>query len=225
MLYKKVPVVFLNCSQVLGRVPLLLLCSPFPWCPSFSPHRRHLSLWLPPYLHRFPPSLSPPRAQAQRQLAGRLQASGAGGSRGSAGAGGWSGRPRAAGAGAAQAARASAGGGTRGTSAGGAGAAGAERRRWRSEDRRGRAQERSAGGGLCRCWRGLEQGARHGQHQSGVRVRLRRELTRRDAGELASGEHRSWSGTVQAVQELACWRAGARSAAQARGWSSNVGRR
>jgi hypothetical protein len=42
------------------------------------------------------------------------------------------------------------------------------------------------------------------------------ELTRHDAGELASGEHRSWSGTVQAVQELACWRAGARRAARLR---------
>jgi hypothetical protein len=31
---------------------------------------------------------------------------------------------------------------------------------------------------------------------------------RRDVGELASVEHGSWNGMVQAVQELACWRAG-----------------
>jgi hypothetical protein len=30
---------------------------------------------------------------------------------------------------------------------------------------------------------------------------------RRDVGELASDEHGSWCGMVQAVQELACWRA------------------
>jgi hypothetical protein len=43
--------------------------------------------------------------------------------------------------------------------------------------------------------------------QSRTRERLRRELMRRDVGELASDEHGSWSGMVQAVQELACWRA------------------
>jgi hypothetical protein len=35
-----------------------------------------------------------------------------------------------------------------------------------------------------------------GRCQSRARERLRRELTWRDAGELASGEHGSWSGTV-----------------------------
>jgi hypothetical protein len=44
--------------------------------------------------------------------------------------------------------------------------------------------------------------------QLGWRERLRHELMRRDASELASSEHGSQSGMVQAVQELACWRAG-----------------
>jgi hypothetical protein len=44
--------------------------------------------------------------------------------------------------------------------------------------------------------------------RSKTRERLKRELMRRDVGELASVEHGSWSGMVQAVQELACWRAG-----------------
>jgi hypothetical protein len=36
------------------------------------------------------------------------------------------------------------------------------------------------------------------------RERLRHELIRRDAGELASSEYGSWSGMVSAVQELTC---------------------
>jgi hypothetical protein len=44
--------------------------------------------------------------------------------------------------------------------------------------------------------------------QSKTRERFRRELMRHDVGELASDEHGSWSGVVQAVQELACRRAG-----------------
>jgi hypothetical protein len=41
------------------------------------------------------------------------------------------------------------------------------------------------------------------------RERLRHELMRRDASELALSEYGSWSGMVLAVQELVCWRAGA----------------
>jgi hypothetical protein len=44
--------------------------------------------------------------------------------------------------------------------------------------------------------------------RSRTRERLKRELMRRDVGKLASVKHGSWNGMVQAVQELACWRAG-----------------
>jgi hypothetical protein len=58
MLYRKVPIIFLNCAQVLGRVPFLLLCSPFPWRPAFffPPQAAYLSL--APFKFFFSSSLS-----------------------------------------------------------------------------------------------------------------------------------------------------------------------
>jgi hypothetical protein len=68
---------------------------------------------------------------------------------------------------------------------------------------KGRATRRS------KCGTGSDAGEPEAERcQSRTRERLTRELMRRDVGELASVEHGSWSGMVQAVQELACWRAG-----------------
>jgi hypothetical protein len=56
-----------------------------------------------------------------------------------------------------------------------------------------------------RCDAGSDAGEPEAERcQSKTRECLRRELMRHDVGELTSDEHGSWSGMVQAVQELAC---------------------
>jgi hypothetical protein len=73
----------------------------------------------------------------------------------------------------------------------------------------GGASKRGARAGGAGCSAAEAGGDVEGRRQSRACERLRCELMRRDAGELASSEHGSWSGMVYAVQELACWRAGA----------------
>jgi hypothetical protein len=84
MLYRKVLIIFLNCAQVLGRVPFLLLCSPFPWRPAFfSPHGRPISLWLHSSSSFLPPfPCSPSGSAAPRGFFPHGQAALGGRSRG-----------------------------------------------------------------------------------------------------------------------------------------------